>query len=260
MKQAGIAVAMLVALAVVFGFWASRITSPKLAQPQTQHVLAGNKEDDGTYKYTEAGDGYEIVARYPDHVPLNGGAQAMAKAQLTLEQGVQEQIQSFKADLAQMLTPEEVKRLRDTSRKYSFDMEYKDYGSQNYVSYLYTVYVDTGGAHPNGYFKTFVFNDNTGELVTLHDLFDPSSNWLEELSLLVSNDVVKQMKERTGEADVTGSIFAEGLAPKEENFANFIVDNDTLVIELPPYQVAAYAAGSFEVRIPLKDVEANFKK
>ena len=57
--------------------------------------------------------------------------------------------------------------------------------------------------------------------------------------------------------DLTWSAWAQaaGLAPTVENYSTFAVDGDTLLIELPPYQVAAYAAGSFEVRVPLKDIQ-----
>ena len=101
---------------------------------------------------------------------------------------------------------------------------------------------------------TFVF-DKDGNKVALGQLFPNNPNWLEELSLVVSNDVVAQMKQRTGLDDITGSVFAEGLATKEENFQNFVIDGDMLVVEIPPYQVAAYAAGSFEVRTPLKGLQ-----
>ncbi len=84
-----------------------------------------------------------------------------------------------------------------------------------------------------------------GNQLVIADLFQPGSNWLEELSLLVSNDVVSQVKQRLGIDDTTGAIFPEGLSPNEENFQNFAVDGTSLLIELPPYQVAAYAAGSF---------------
>lgn len=140
-------------------------------------------------------------------------------------------------------------------RKLALVAEYKAYtGAYNTTSYAYTVYEDTGGAHPNGYFKTFVFDEN-GKILSLADMYAPNPNGLEELSLLVSNAVVAEMKQRTGQDDVTGSLFAEGLSPKEDNFQNFYLDGDTLVILIPPYQVAAYAVGSFEVRIPLTDIK-----
>ena len=104
--------------------------------------------------------------------------------------------------------------------------------------------------------------DLDGNEVTLAQVLDTNPNWLEELSLLVSQDVQKQLIARMGDSlpvgaegpDVTGAMFPEGVAPKAENFKNFVIDYDTLVIHIPPYQVAAWAAGSFEVRIPLSSL------
>ena len=256
-KQIAVAIALLAVAAVVFGFWASNTPAPQAAQ-QTQHILAGTPTEAGPYKYAESTDYYTIEATYPARVPLNGEG-ASQRAQLTLEQGLKDRIDEFKANVSEMLTPAEQARLKEAGRTYAFSMEYKDFGSPKYVSYLYTVYVDTGGAHPNGYFKTFVFDDATGAQVQLADLFKSEINWLEELSLVVSNGVVAEMKKRSGQDDVTGIIFAEGVSPKVENFENFYIDNDTFVVAIPPYQVAAYAMGSFEVRIPMSDLAGNLR-
>ena len=146
-------------------------------------------------------------------------------------------------------------------RYYALALEYQAVMSSTTVSYAYQVYADTLGAHPNLYYKTFVFDQN-GNQLGLKDVLSNNPNWLEELSLLVSQDVTAQLKARLAESipqgdegpDVTDSLFTEGLAAQEENFKNFVVDGDELVILIPPYQVAAYAAGAFEVRIPLSEV------
>jgi hypothetical protein len=70
----------------------------------------------------------------------------------------------------------------------------------------------------------------------------------------VRTDVTAQYKQRAEVATTTGLLFEEGFAPTEENFQNWYLDGDTLVIQIPPYQVAAYVAGSFEVRIPLAEI------
>lgn len=258
-KQISVAIVLLLGLAVIFGFWASRTPVP--GGVTITHLLKGEQVGEGNlYHYSEKGTGYEISVQYPGHIPLNGGVDVMQSAQTTLETDLMAQVAEFKSFSAEALTPQEIAHLEELGTHYTLSMEYKDYGSPKYVSYWYTIFQDTGGAHPNTYFKTYVFDGRTGVQVRLADLFDPSTNWLEELSLVVSNDVVRQMKERLGQDDVTGAIFAEGLAAKEENFQNFYIDNDTFVLEIPPYQVAAYAMGSFEVRIPMSELASNLKK
>jgi hypothetical protein len=129
---------------------------------------------------------------------------------------------------------------------------------------LFTIYEDTGGAHPNGFYRTFVF-DEQGSAVKLSDLFlpaqagKPGSNYLQKISAAATAQVTKQLQEGLGQADVSGDIFAEGLAPTVENFKNFVIDGDTLYIVIPPYQAAAYVAGSFDVRIPFGDLKNLLK-
>ncbi len=241
-KKLGVALLVLIVVAAGFGLWASRANAPGLVLEE-RHILTGTTTPQGDYKYTEDAPYYTITARYP-------------AGRLAIETALAANIAQFKEDgNFANLTAEDVQiQGLGPDRKYALDMEYKTYQSPAYTSYLYTVYADTLGAHPNGYFLTFVF-DKQGNEVSLVQLFPNNPSWLEELSLTVSEDVVAQLKQRTGLDDITGSVFAEGLATKEENFQNFIIDGDTLVIEIPPYQVAAYALGSFEVKTPLKGLQ-----
>lgn len=252
-KQTGMLLLVLIIAAAGFGFWASRVPQGAPAV-QEQHVLMGSTTPEGDYAYAEEASYYIIEARYPAKTPLAGAADS--KARLTIETALAAHIAQFKSNgNFDSLTVEDVQvQGLGPDRKYALNLEYKAYQSADYVSYAYSIYEDTLGAHPNGYYLTFVFDKN-GDRVSLGQLFPQNPSWLEELSLLVSNDVVSQMKVRIGADDVTGSLFAEGLAPKEENFQNFILDGETLVILLPPYQVAPYAAGTFEVKIPLKDLQ-----
>ncbi len=242
----------------------SSLTTPPVAAPTAgdkSAILGGTLGSDGAYHYSEDKEYYRIDADYPASTGLSAAADL--KARTTIEQGLAAQIASFKQDSAlDNITPQdaEIQGLSG-DRKYALALEYKMVTSSTTVSYAYQVYADTLGAHPNLYYTTFVFDQDGNQLV-LADVLSNNPNWLEELSLLVENDVTAQLKARLADslpqgdegADVTGSIFAEGLAAKEENFKNFVVDGDSLVILIPPYQVAAYAVGAFEVRIPLSEI------
>ncbi|MSR70736.1 DUF3298 domain-containing protein [Candidatus Kaiserbacteria bacterium] len=244
-KQVGIALGILIILGVIFGFWASQSGS---GMQKEESILGGEQIGEGDeYVYTEKGDYYTIEAHYPKSRPV-------------VEQALADRIAQFKKDgNFANLTAEDVQiQGLGPDRKYALDLEYKHYISAGYHSYAYTVYEDTLGAHPNTYFMTFVF-DAKGNAVALETLFRADRNWLEELSLLVSNDVSAQYRARSGAKDLTGLLFPEGLAPKVENFQNFVLDGDQFVIMIPPYQVAAYAVGSFEVKIPLVNLKDLLK-
>lgn len=197
-------------------------------------------------EYTNEGPYHSIRVLYPE---------APQKQRTSIEAEMQELVAQFKQNArVESLTPADIEIMSlGGERKFTLAAEYKTYVSGEYTSYLYTIYEDMLGAHPNGYFMTFVF-DAEGNAVELGSLFPQNPNWLGELSLLVSNDVSAQYRARAGIDDLTGLLYPEGLAPKVENFQNFVLDQDDLVIFIPPYQVAAYAAGSFEVRIPLADL------
>ena len=242
----------------------SSLTTPPAAEPTAgdkSAILGGTLGSDGAYHYSEDTEYYRIDADYPARTGLEAAADLNVRT--VIEQELASQIASFKSDSGlDVLTPQDAQIQGLTAeRKYALALEYMPLTSSTTVSFAYQVYADTLGAHPNLYYKTFVF-DQDGNRLTLGDVLKDNPNWLEELSLLVENNVVAQLKDRLGAslpegdegADVTGSIFAEGLAAKEENFQNFVVDGDSLVILIPPYQVAAYAVGPFEVRLPLSEV------
>ncbi len=262
-KQILYSLGVLVVLGVIFAGLSSLTTPPAVVPTagDKSPILGGTLGSDGTYHYSEDEEYYKITADYPASAGLSPAANAKVVA--TIEQDLAAQIATFKQDSGlNTMTAQDAQIQGITAeRYYALALEYRAVVSSTTVSYAYQVYADTLGAHPNLYYKTFVF-DREGNLLALKDVLSNNPNWLEELSLLVSQDVVAQLEGRLAESlpageegpGAAGSIFAEGLAPDEENFKNFVIDNDMLVILIPPYQVAAYAVGPFEVRLPLSEV------
>jgi hypothetical protein len=251
-KKMGTALALLAVATVAFGFMAQNQGSILPVQ-QEQHVLAGTTTPAGDFSSAENAPYYTIEVSYPATTTLRGGADA--KARLVIETALKGRIDEFKTNgNFANLTPDDVRiQGLGSDRKYALDMQYKAYVSGKYVSFVYTIYEDTLGAHPNGYYTTFVF-DVAGNQVGIKDVLSGNPNGLEELSLVASNQVTAELKKRLGTDDLTGAVFAEGLSPTVENYSNFYIDGDALAILFPPYQVAAYAAGSFEARVPLAEI------
>ena len=222
-----------------------------LTEPASDtHVLPGVEVAAGEMRYAEEGQYYTAAASYPARTSLR--APADKKARDTMEMYVQNDIAEFKKNInADQSSGPEKAMLNSTGRTYTYDAKYKQYAGADsrLISYEYAMYIDTGGAHPNGFFKTFIFGTEGNE-VKLSDLFQPESDYLQRISTIALADVKQELSERLGK-DASASIFAEGLAPTEENFSNFVIDGDTLVIFISSYQAAAYAAGTFEIRIPL---------
>jgi hypothetical protein len=115
------------------------------------------------------------------------------------------------------------------------------------VSYNFTVYEFTGGAHGNTAFKTFVFDLPGEREIALSDLFDEAG--LTKISEIAQ----EQLKETLGDM-LDEQWLTDGTAPTPENYQNFVFTEDSLVFTFAQYQVAPYAAGPQTVTIPLTDL------
>ncbi|HEX7276328.1 MAG TPA: RsiV family protein [Acidimicrobiales bacterium] len=103
----------------------------------------------------------------------------------------------------------------------------------------------TGQAHPARVLLTFTYDLGNGRRLALADLFLPGSPYLDRLSelsrqLLLAQPGFDQMPE----------FVTPGTEPKAENFANWTVTDQDLVITFNEYQVAPYAMGTPHVSIP----------
>ena len=217
--------------------------------------------ENGDRQVKEDTDYYTIQAVYPNTTRLatrtDSTAGADKKAVDTTESWINQTVSTFKSDASQMLTDDEKARLASSSVKYALSIAYHSYNSGSFVSEEFDIYQDTGGAHPNSAYKTLVFDLN-GNQVQLGDLFVSGSDYLGRISAAAKTQVNEQITARAGE-EATSTVFSEGLDPTADNFSNLVDDQGILTIFIPPYQAAAYAAGSFEVRIPLQDLKDILK-
>lgn len=110
--------------------------------------------------------------------------------------------------------------------------------------------VFTGGAHPNPGIRTYNFLRPDGWQVFLPEIFEPAA--LQRISDLAIADLNDQFgPDSMSDADWLKT----GAGPQWQNFEDFILLADALVIRFPPYQVAAYAAGPQKVSIPLSALD-----
>jgi hypothetical protein len=105
-----------------------------------------------------------------------------------------------------------------------------------------------GAAHPFDYTVTFNYDLDKGELA-LADLFKPGANYLQALADYCTTELNK--------TDLASVLSTDGLRPTAENYRNWNMTADGLVITFNEYQVAPYAAGPQTVVVPyaaLKDL------
>ena len=208
----------------------------------------------------ESGRFYEIDAAYPSATPLRASAGAEAdQAAVSLMRAFEENtIEAFKeANGLEGMTAEEFASYAfGRDMKYAMTVEYTLYESPTTLSYVYLIYQDTLGAHPNIYYRTFTFDRATGENIHLDELFAPGTPYLERLSSRTRTDLPAIMAHRaeTTPDTIDRENINSGTLPIADAFQNFVVDGATLRIIFPPYQVGAYAFGTLEVPIPLNDL------
>lgn len=122
-------------------------------------------------------------------------------------------------------------------------IDYREEKSSHIHTYVFIEETYTGGAHPLHMSKTFSVS-RSGKVLSVTDLFTNEKDGL----FTIAPFVQKELSSR-GIGDA--SQIKEGAAPTVENYQNFIPTDTSLTIIFDPYQVAAYAAGTQIVEIPL---------
>ncbi len=116
------------------------------------------------------------------------------------------------------------------------------------LSVLHYSYMYVGGAHGNHFITTQNFNMQTGELLTLADLFT-DDDYLEQLN----DQVRKQLLFRYNDL-----IWFKGI---NDNTQNFLVSREGLFLVYPPYEIAPYASGTLTFFIPYSSLrKVDFSK
>lgn len=114
-----------------------------------------------------------------------------------------------------------------------------------------------GAAHPISFIHPFNYLLNEQKKIEkLSDVFTNVSSTLSVLSSLSQKDLKKQFGE---DYEFMKDTIENGTAPKEENFQNFIFEKENFVIIFNPYEVAPYAAGILEVKIPYSELRDFFQ-
>jgi hypothetical protein len=192
---------------------------------------------------------YSIDAVYPASTPLlaSAGANANAAAVQVMSDFVATTSAQFVGENnLKNLTPEDIAiQNLGGDIKYTLDISYDTYSSPHTLSYVFKLYEDTLGAHPNGYYGTFTFDSSTGAQLQLADLFIPNSNYLDALSSISRASLTATLGE-----DAVADFINPGTTPDAGNFSDFALDGSDLVIIFPPYAVGPYAVGTQTVRIP----------
>ncbi len=104
----------------------------------------------------------------------------------------------------------------------------------------------TGAAHPSDTSQTVTYDLQQGRDLTLADLFEPDVDYLTAISKVCISQL--------GTRDIGFQGFELGATATAENYRNWNLTPDGLMITFDEYQVAPYAAGPQTVVIPYKQL------
>lgn len=248
------------ALVTAYYFLGSDTVSGPVSQEATSTPVQATSTPATPVHITENATYYDIDLAYPSATPLvSVSADANDQAVTLMRATMQDLAAEFKKNgNFDNLTHDDVQMMRLDERKEALSSEYKTYTGARTVSYVFTVYEDTLGAHPNGYFRTFTFDTKTGQSLGITDLFIPSVDAATLLSAKARADLPAIIKQKSG-YDADMDMITDGTAPKTDSFQDFYIDRKNLVILFPPYQVGPYALGPVTYPISLASLSASLK-
>jgi hypothetical protein len=251
----GILVAAFIALVLWYSFGSKKALAPS-DETASSTPVAATTTPSGPAHITEHAAYYDIDLTYPSRTPLSGEANARAVAAMRAK--MEDTAAQFKKDgNFASLTHDDIQMMGLDQRKMALSSEYKTYAGSRTVSYVFVIYEDTLGAHPNAFYTTFTFDIKTGDQLSLGDLFS-APGYLSILSTQARSDlpgIIQKMAGSEGDSDY----IKMGTEPTADNFQNFAVDGKTLRLIFSPYQVGPWALGTVIDPIPLSQLSTVLK-
>lgn len=125
-----------------------------------------------------------------------------------------------------------------------------EYGRENVINYRMVEDVFTGGAHPSIQTTILRFNTQTGELITLNDVF-PTLNQPHLQEILLA----KLMKDQNVQS--IDELHQKGILEMMDMFVsnNFAMLEDSIEFHYNEYDIAPYAVGACTIRVSYQDVK-----
>lgn len=253
----GILVALLAAIAAWYAFGSNTAKAPSETATSSPAVATTTAQAPEAH-ITEHATYYDIDLSYPSATLLvSVSADANDRAVATMKGALQDTANQFKTDgNFSHLTHDDIQMMGLDQRKEALGAEYKTYTGVRTVSYVFEIYEDTLGAHPNAFYRTFTFDTRTGAELKLSDLFAPGTNYLGTLSTIASQQLpaIVAAREQVSVSEVDTDYLHSGISPEPSAFQSWYISGNKLTIVFPPYQVGPYALGTIELPIPLSQL------
>ncbi len=195
---------------------------------------------------------YTIEATYPQMIgaPLSNAAKNFNQEINTLVTSEIEQFKNnVKRDLPHMKTlPEEVKH---NTLHIDYDVDVIHPEPLLLVSVRLNIEgMQAGRAHPYHAYRVLNFDLTHGKALALSDLFKPKTNYLKTLSKYSNKQLNASLEDKW--------MISKGAKPNPDNYKNWNIQADSILITFDEYQVAPYTNGPQEVEIPFAELKNIF--
>lgn len=188
---------------------------------------------------------FKIKVVYPQ-IKRQGDLNKRIKALIENEINSFKEIAMTNDQAIKELSPDEYEKYK---REYDLNINYdKGQIDKKIISIVLVINTFEGGANGAGYYIPVNYNLETKTDVSLASLFPEQPDYLKKISDFSIKELTKQITDKFG--SIEGTWIEDGAGPDEENFSNFLVNNDSIVFYFAKYQIAYGAAGSFKVIMP----------
>jgi hypothetical protein len=187
---------------------------------------------------------YKINIRYPEIEGANG-AGPLAFNQET-QKLAQDMLAAYRKDFQQISSVPE-----NPGSYSSMDLNYSVmHGEHGLLSVQFTLsFYFAGAAHPNMGRLGLNFDLIRAQKIEMAQLFQPGTDYLKAIADYCTADLKKQNRLE----------FPDGALPKAENYQNWNITKEGLLISFDPYQVGPYAMGPSLVTIPYPALKGILK-
>ncbi len=150
-----------------------------------------------------------------------------------------------------MLEKDQAEGMTGSGNPYELRNDYElSYPSAEAVSIIFTVATYTGGAHDNIDIIVLSYELNSGELLSLEDIFKDQESALN----IMSSYTYKALAARFGE-DRIEDMLRTGTTPDTDNFSSISLNKNGICVHFQPYQAAPWSYGAQKVEIPLDEFQ-----
>lgn len=139
---------------------------------------------------------------------------------------------------------------------YTFNISYKEYRFKNYISIILYIEEYTGGAHPNHYISSIIYDIKANDIISIIDLVKQDKKILDILSSESRELLLKKYKININDINIK-QMFYDGTSPSVSNFKNIAFTTEGLLIIFERYSIAPYYMGEFQIIIPYNKIN-NF--